>query len=94
MKTVTEKTQIKEKQNKGKRQLVGQVISNKMMNTVTVKVINSKLHPLYKKVVRQFRRYLADTNNMQFEPGDTVRIMECKPFSKNKTWIVVEKINS
>ena len=76
-----------------KRQLVGTVMSNKMGNAVTVRVINKKLHPLYKKVVNKFVKYMAKNDIEGLNVGDRVRIIETRPLSKKIRWIVTEKLD-
>ncbi|HLB48625.1 MAG TPA: 30S ribosomal protein S17 [Anaerolineales bacterium] len=70
--------------------LVGKVISNKMKKTVVVEISRTKRHPLYGKVVRTSRRLKAH-DELQCVVGDVVEIVESKPISKDKRW-VVEKI--
>jgi small subunit ribosomal protein S17 len=70
--------------------LVGKVISNKMKKTVVVEINRTKRHPLYGKVVRISRRLKAH-DELQCVVGDVVEIVESKPISKDKRW-VVEKI--
>ncbi len=70
--------------------LVGKVISNKMKKTVVVEINRTKRHPLYGKVVRTSRRLKAH-DELQCVVGDVVEIVESKPISKDKRW-VVEKI--
>ena len=77
---------------KEKRQLEGVVMTNKMTNAVTVRVINKKLHPLYKKVVKQYRKYMAKNSIEGIEVGDKVRIEETRPMSKSIRWVVIEKL--
>ena len=70
-----------------RRRLVGKVTSNKMMKTVVVQVENSYRHPLYGKVVHRAVRFKAhDEQGCQM--GDTVRIVESRPLSKDKRWVV------
>lgn len=70
-----------------RRRLVGKVTSNKMMKTVVVEVERSHRHPLYGKVVHRAKRYMAhDEKGCQL--GDTVKIVESRPLSKNKRWVV------
>lgn len=76
-----------------KRQLVGTVVSTKMQNAVAIKVVNKKLHPLYKKVVNRFRRYMAQNSIEGLNVGDRVRIVESRPLSRRIRWIVVEKLD-
>lgn len=75
-----------------KRILQGTVVSDKGDKTVIVKVERRLTHPLYKKTIRRSKRYAAHDETNQFKTGDVVRIEECRPLSKTKTWTVVEKI--
>ena len=69
--------------------LVGKVTSNKMTKTVVVEIQNSYRHPLYGKVVHRARRFKAhDEKGCQL--GDTVRLVESRPLSKEKRWVVEE----
>lgn len=75
-----------------KRILQGTIVSDKGDKTVIVKVERRLTHPLYKKTIRRSKRYAAHDEANQFKAGDVVRIEECRPMSKTKTWAVVEKI--
>ena len=77
---------------KAKRILVGTVVSDAIDKTVTVRVTRRFKHPLYKKVVTARKKYLAHDEENAFHEGDIVRIQECAPISKRKTWFVKEKI--
>lgn len=72
-----------------KRILQGVVTSDANDKTVTVKVERKFAHPLVKKIVRRSKKYRAHDENNQFKVGDTVRIQECRPVSKNKSWTVL-----
>ncbi|MBT5244807.1 MAG: 30S ribosomal protein S17 [Rhodospirillaceae bacterium] len=72
-----------------KRILQGVVVSDKMDKTVTVKVERRFKHPLYKKFIRRSKKYAAHDENNVVKIGDVVRIRECRPISKRKTWEVV-----
>jgi len=72
-----------------KRILQGTVESAKNAKTVSVKVERTFRHPLYKKTVRKSTNYAAHDENSQCKVGDKVRIEECRPISKTKSWIVV-----
>ena len=74
-----------------KRMLTGRVTSDKMDKTVTVLVDRRVMHPLYKKFIRRSKNYAAHDENNTCKIGDTVRIEECRPISKRKTWTVVER---
>ena len=69
-----------------KRILQGEVVSNANDKTVVVLVERRFKHPLLNKVVRRTKKYHAHDENNQFNVGDVVRIEECRPISKNKTW--------
>jgi len=75
-----------------KRILQGTIVSDKGDKTVIVKVERRLTHPLYKKTIRRSKRYAAHDEGNQYKAGDVVRIEECRPMSKTKTWAVVEKI--
>jgi len=74
-----------------RRVLTGRVTSDKMDKTVTVLVARRVMHPLYKKFIRRSKKYAAHDEANMCQIGDTVRIEECKPMSKRKTWLVVER---
>ena len=74
-----------------KRVLMGQVTSDKMNKTVTVLVARRVMHPLYKKFIRRSKNYAAHDEANTCKIGDTVRIEECRPISKRKTWLVVTR---
>lgn len=74
----------------GKREFVGVVVSDKMDKTVVVEVRTKKLHKLYKKYVSTSKRYKAHDEENTANMGDTVRIIECRPISREKTWRLVE----
>jgi small subunit ribosomal protein S17 len=76
-----------------KRVLVGQVVSDKTDKTVVVKVERRVKHPLYGKIIRRSKKYHAHDEANAFAEGDTVRIEECAPISKLKTWRVLEKVS-
>ncbi len=71
-----------------RKRLIGQVVSNKMDKTVVVAVRRTRRHPLYGKVVRVTKRYKAHDENNECQPGDQVRIVESRPYSKEKHWRV------
>lgn len=74
-----------------KKELKGKVVSNSMQKTVVVEVEIKKPHPLYKKIVKSWKKYKAHAED-RYEIGDEVMIREHKPFSKQKKWIVVGKV--
>ena len=74
-----------------KRILTGRVVSDKMDKTITVLVERRIMHPLYKKFIRRSKKYAAHDEANTCVEGDLVRIEECAPISKRKTWIVTER---
>ena len=72
-----------------KRILSGVVVSDKMDKTIVVRVDRRVMHPLYKKYIRQSKRYAAHDEDNRFKTGDQVRIEECRPLSKRKRFTVV-----
>lgn len=74
-----------------KRVLTGRITSDKMDKTVTVSVERRIMHPLYKKFIRRSKKYAAHDERNLCRIGDTVRIEECTPISKRKTWLVVTR---
>jgi small subunit ribosomal protein S17 len=75
------------------RSLSGRVVSNKMDKTVTVLVERKVKHPLIGKVVVKSNKFHAHDENNQCNEGDLVTIVESRPLSKTKTW-VVSKVDS
>ncbi len=71
---------------------VGRVVSNKMDKTVVVTVETLRHHPLYKKTIRRAVRYKAHDEKNECGLGDTVKIIETRPLSKEKRWRVAEII--
>ena len=74
-----------------KRVLNGRVTSDKMDKTVTVLVDRRVMHPLYKKFIRRSKKYAAHDELNECKIGDMVRIEECMPISKRKTWTVITR---
>ncbi|MGE5149581.1 MAG: 30S ribosomal protein S17 [Rhodospirillaceae bacterium] len=73
-----------------KRILEGVVVSDKMDKTIVVKVERRVQHPIYKKFIRRSKKYHAhdETNAFKGKVGERVRIRECRPISRTKTWEV------
>ena len=71
---------------------IGRVVSNKMDKTVVVVVETTTRHPLYKKTIKKAVRYKAHDVQNECGEGDTVRIVETRPLSKEKRWRVTEII--
>jgi small subunit ribosomal protein S17 len=73
-----------------RKTLVGTVVSDKMDKTVVVSIERVTRHPLYGKIVKTHKKYKAHNENNEAKMGDTVRICECRPISKDKTFFVQE----
>ena len=71
-----------------RRVLQGTVVSDKQDKTVVVRVNRRVMHPLYKKYITRSKRYAAHDEENQYKAGDLVKIRECRPISKRKTWEV------
>jgi small subunit ribosomal protein S17 len=76
----------------GKKEFVGVVKSDKMMKTIVVAVETMKLHPLYKKYVKRTKKVKAHDEKKDAKIGDRVRVIECRPLSKEKHWRLTEII--
>ena len=68
----------------------GKVVSNKMDKTIVVAVENHVKHPLYNKIVKKTYKLKAHDENNECNIGDTVKVMETRPLSKDKRWRLVE----
>jgi len=83
-------------ENKTERNLrktrVGTVVSDKMQKTIVVAVKDNVRHPLYKKIVKRTYKLKAHDENNECKIGDTVKVMETRPLSKEKRWRLVEII--
>ena len=73
-----------------KRILSGTVVSSNSNKTIVVKVTRRVKHKLYKKIISQSKKYHAHDEKNKFKEGEKVSIIESKPFSKKKTWQVME----
>ena len=71
---------------------VGKVVSDKMDKTIVVAIADSVQHPLYKKIIKRTYKLKAHDENNECRVGDTVRVMETRPLSKDKRWRLVEII--
>ena len=77
-----------------KRILIGTVVSDKTDKTVTVLVERKVKHPLYGKIIRRSKKYHAHDEDNAYRPGDQVRIEETRPYSKTKTWKVLDRVQA
>lgn len=75
-----------------RRRLSGVIVSDKMINTVVVKVVTVKMHPKYKKQYHLSRKYKAHVLNKDYKVGDEVVMEACRPLSKDKRWRVAAKV--
>ncbi len=69
-----------------KKTYTGQVVSDKMDKTIVVLITTKQLHPLYKKYVTRTKKVKAHDEKNSAHIGDTVRVIECRPISKEKCW--------
>lgn len=88
---MSERRQIVEERNLRKTR-VGKVVSDKMDKTVVVAIEDHVEHPLYKKIVKKTYKLKAHDENNECGIGDTVRVMETRPLSKDKRWRLVRII--
>ncbi|RLD68263.1 MAG: 30S ribosomal protein S17 [Bacteroidetes bacterium] len=75
-----------------RKERIGVVVSDKMDKTISVVVERKVKHPMYGKFVKKSKKYLAHDEKNEVGIGDTVKIMETRPLSKNKCWRLVEII--
>ena len=73
-----------------KRILSGKVVKKSGDKTISVLVTRQTTHPIYKKLIRVSKKYLAHDSENKIIVGDSVRIRETKPISKNKSWEVIK----
>lgn len=78
----------------GRRRLIGTVTSNKMDKTVVVEISRTYRHPLVGKVVHDFKRVKAHDEKNECNIGDKVLIVESRPLSREKRWVVVNIIRA
>jgi small subunit ribosomal protein S17 len=75
-----------------RKQRIGRVVSDRMNKSITVAVDRQIKHPIYGKFITKTTKYMTHDENNDAHIGDTVRIMETRPLSKNKRWRLVEII--
>lgn len=73
-----------------RKERIGLVVSNKMDRSIVVEIVTKKKHPIYGKFVKQTNKFMAHDEKNDCNIGDTVKIMEIRPLSKNKRWRLVE----
>jgi 30S ribosomal protein S17 len=72
-----------------RRTIIGKVVSDKMDKTIVVAVVRNVKHPLYKKIMKRTKKFKAHDENNECKIGDTVKLMETRPLSKEKCWRLV-----
>ncbi|HZK26478.1 MAG TPA: 30S ribosomal protein S17 [Thermoclostridium sp.] len=77
---------------KARKTRVGKVVSDKMDKTIVVAVVDSVKHPLYKKTIKRTFKLKAHDEENTCKTGDTVRVMETRPLSKDKRWRLVDVV--
>ena len=77
---------------KVKRELTGKVVSDSRNQTIAVLVERKVRHPIYKKYIKRSTKVHAHDENNECSVGDTVRVVEAKPYSKTKCWTLSEVI--
>lgn len=75
-----------------RKERIGVVVSNKMDKSITIAVESKVKHPMYGKFIKKTSKFMAHDEKNDCNIGDTVRIMETRPLSKNKNWRLVEVI--
>jgi len=83
---------MSEVRNSSRKTRVGRVVSDKMDKTIVVAVETRVQHPLYKKIIKRTYKLKAHDENNDCNTGDTVRVMETRPLSKDKRWRLIEVI--
>jgi len=76
----------------GKKEFIGIVKSDKMEKTIVVSIETLTLHPLYKKYVKRVKKVKAHDEKNEARIGDRVRVIECRPISREKCWKLAEVI--
>ena len=75
-----------------RKQKTGTVVSDSMEKSIVVEVVRTTQHPLYKKYVRVRKKFMAHDEEGKAQVGDFVRIEECRPISRRKSWTLKEII--
>ena len=89
---MAESTEVKAEERNLRKERVGKVVSNKMTKTITIAVDRKVKHAIYGKFMNKTTKFMAHDEKNEAGIGDTVRIMETRPLSKNKRWRLVEII--
>ena len=83
-------TEVQTVERNTRKERIGKVVSNKMDKSIVVSVERKVKHPMYGKFVKRTTKFMAHDEKNEAQIGDTVRIMETRPLSKNKRWRLVE----
>jgi len=75
-----------------RKEIVGEVVSNKMQKTIVVQVVRKKSHPFYGRVVAKNKKFYAHDEKNEARVGDVVRLEETRPLSKLKRWKLTEVV--
>jgi len=87
-------TKVEEKEQQKLRKIrQGVIVSDGMDKSIVVKVERTVRHPLYKKVLKRSKKYMAHDQDNQGKVGDVVRITECRPMSRRKRWRLLEVVS-
>lgn len=90
----SEKEKVNSEEATTRRAVTGRVVSSKMDKTIVVMVERKVKHPLYGKYVKRSTKLCAHDEQNKCSEGDVVKIVECRPLSKRKTWRLVEVVES
>lgn len=91
MTETTKKTNTKEENTSNPRKLTGVVVSTKMQDTAVVEVERYVKHPKYQKFIKSSKKYSAHNPENNVKEGETVTIMETRPISKTKKFVIVSE---
>lgn len=78
---------------KVQKEMIGTVISDKPDKTIIVKVSHLTVHPVFKKTIKRYNKFKAHDEKNKAKTGDTVKIRETRPISKNKCWRLIQVYN-
>lgn len=89
---IEEQTTTEEQTRKLRKERIGLVVSDKMEKSCVIRVDRKVKHPMYEKIMKKSSKLMVHDENNQCGIGDTIRVMETRPLSKNKRWRLVEII--
>jgi small subunit ribosomal protein S17 len=91
---MVEATATAEKKTRHHQEKVGVVTSAKMQRTIVVEVRRRVAHPMYKRIVTKRSKFMAHDEHSKAKEGDMVRIVEARPLSKRKRWVLKEVVRA